>query len=89
MTWLTNLTGFIAPFFIIMSPIISYGDQILSMHRNKSSAGFSLDIPLIMLVASFFRYAMACALRAVLCRQLGSVLRLHIQIHLLTNPVCV
>ncbi|KFG77683.1 PQ loop repeat protein [Metarhizium anisopliae] len=55
MTWLTNLTGFIAPFFIIMSPIISYGDQILAMHRNKSSAGFSLDIPLIMLVASFFR----------------------------------
>lgn len=26
------------------------------MYRNKSSAGFSLDIPLIMLVASFFRY---------------------------------
>lgn len=26
------------------------------MHRNKSSAGFSLDIPLIMLVASLFRY---------------------------------
>ncbi|OAA51976.1 PQ loop repeat protein [Metarhizium rileyi] len=55
MTWLTDLTGFIAPFFIIMSPVISYGDQILAMQRNKSSDGFSLDIPLIMLVASFFR----------------------------------
>jgi hypothetical protein len=59
MTWLTNLTGFIAPFFIIMSPIISYGDQMISMQRNKSSAGFSLDIPLIMLVASLLRYALA------------------------------
>lgn len=63
MTWLTNLTGFIAPFFIIMSPIISYGDQILAMHRNKSSAGFSLDIPLIMLVASFFRYVCPSTMR--------------------------
>ncbi|CAI4210403.1 unnamed protein product [Parascedosporium putredinis] len=27
----------------------------MSMHRNKSSAGFSLDIPLIMLVASFLK----------------------------------
>ncbi len=61
MSWLTNCTGYIAPFFIIMSPIISYGDQALSMHRTKSSAGFSLDIPLIMLIASFFRYARALA----------------------------
>lgn len=55
MSWLTTLTGFAAPFFIIMSPIISYGDQIVAMHRSKTSAGFSLDIPLIMLVASFLR----------------------------------
>ncbi|QUC18873.1 uncharacterized protein UV8b_03114 [Ustilaginoidea virens] len=55
MTWLTALTGFAAPFFIVMSPVISYGDQIVSMHRSKSSAGFSLDIPLIMLVASLLR----------------------------------
>jgi len=37
---------------IISSPITSYADQIYSIHRNRSSAGFSLDIPLIMLVAS-------------------------------------
>ncbi|ROV90248.1 hypothetical protein VPNG_09901 [Cytospora leucostoma] len=55
MRWLTSLTGYIAPIFLIFSPILSYGDQAMSMHRNKSSAGFSLDIPLIMLVASFFR----------------------------------
>ncbi|KUI71000.1 PQ-loop repeat-containing protein 1 [Cytospora mali] len=55
MRWLTSLAGYIAPIFLILSPILSYGDQAMSMHRNKSSAGFSLDIPLIMLVASFFR----------------------------------
>jgi hypothetical protein len=55
MGWFTDLTGIVAPFFIIASPIISYSDQALSMQRSKSSAGFSLDIPLIMLVASFLR----------------------------------
>lgn len=56
MGWLTGVTGVLAPLFIVMSPFLSYGDQALSMHRNKSSAGFSLDIPLIMLVASMLRY---------------------------------
>lgn len=55
MGWFTDLTGFVAPFFIVMSPVLSYSDQAISMHRNKSSTGFSLDIPLIMLVASFLR----------------------------------
>lgn len=55
MGWFTDLTGLIAPMFIIASPILSYSDQAISMHRNKTSAGFSLDIPLIMLVASFLR----------------------------------
>ncbi|POR35039.1 Putative membrane protein, partial [Tolypocladium paradoxum] len=55
MSWLSACAGYVAPFFIVMSPILSYGDQALSMHRKKSSAGFSLDIPLIMLIASFFR----------------------------------
>ncbi|KAK5993242.1 Scramblase ANY1-like protein [Cladobotryum mycophilum] len=55
MSWLASLTGYIAPLFIILSPIISYGDQAISMHRKKNSGGFSLDIPLIMLIASFFR----------------------------------
>lgn len=49
------ITGYLAPMFIIISPITSYADQTYSIHRNKSSAGFSLDIPLIMLVASFLR----------------------------------
>lgn len=40
---------------LIASPITSYADQILSIHRNRSSDGFSLDIPLIMLVASILK----------------------------------
>jgi hypothetical protein len=50
------ITGFVAPIFIIISPITSYADQTYAIHRTKSSAGFSLDIPLIMLVASILRY---------------------------------
>jgi len=49
------ITGFVAPVFIIISPITSYADQTYSIYRTKSSAGFSLDIPLIMLVASILR----------------------------------
>jgi len=49
------ITGFVAPMFIIISPITSYADQTYAIHRTKSSAGFSLDIPLIMLVASLLR----------------------------------
>lgn len=55
---LTTLTGFAAPVFLILSPILSYADQAISMHRKRSSAGFSLDIPLIMLVASICRYGL-------------------------------
>lgn len=40
---------------LILSPLTSYADQILSIHRNKTSAGFSLDIPLIMLTASLLK----------------------------------
>ncbi|KAM0297681.1 hypothetical protein HYE67_007148 [Fusarium culmorum] len=53
--WVMEMTAWVAPFFIVMSPILSYADQIVSMYRAKTSAGFSLDIPLIMLVASFLR----------------------------------
>lgn len=56
MRWLRAFTGYAAPIFLILSPVLSYSDQALSMYRAKSSAGFSLDIPLIMLVASMFRY---------------------------------
>jgi len=49
------ISGFVAPIFIIISPLTSYADQTYAIHRTKSSAGFSLDIPLIMLVASLLR----------------------------------
>jgi len=52
---ISAITGAIAPIFIIVSPITSYADQTYSIHRTKSSAGFSMDIPLIMLVASLLR----------------------------------
>lgn len=56
MGFFTSLAGIAAPLFLIASPIFSYADQAISMHRARSSAGFSLDIPLIMLVASMFRW---------------------------------
>lgn len=46
----------IAPIFIVTSPVTSYADQIWSINKTHSSAGFSLDIPLIMLVASITKY---------------------------------
>ncbi|RYP85471.1 hypothetical protein DL770_005029 [Monosporascus sp. CRB-9-2] len=55
MGFFATLTGYAAPMFLIMSPIVTYTDQAMSMYRVKSSAGFSLDIPLIMLVASICR----------------------------------
>ena len=39
--------------FFLTSPLTSYGDQILAMHRRKSSAGFSIDVCGIMLVARY------------------------------------
>ncbi|MCJ1465788.1 hypothetical protein MMC07_004407 [Pseudocyphellaria aurata] len=55
MAILANLISAFAPIFLILSPFTSYADQILSIHRTKSSAGFSLDIPLIMLTASILK----------------------------------
>jgi hypothetical protein len=55
MGWLTTLLGYLTPAFLILSPVLSYSDQAYSMYRTRSSAGFSLDIPLIMLVASLLR----------------------------------
>lgn len=46
----------VAPVFIVTSPVTSYADQIWSMSKKRSSAGFSLDIPLIMLIASILKY---------------------------------
>jgi hypothetical protein len=50
--WIVVLAGLLAPCFITLSPFLSYGDQAWSMWKRKSSAGFSIDIPLIMLFAS-------------------------------------
>ena len=52
MGFITEVTAVVAPVFIVLSPVISYSDQAISMHRKKTSAGFSLDIPLILHVAS-------------------------------------
>ena len=56
MGFVSFISGFVAPLFIIVSPLTSYADQTFAIHKSKSSAGFSLDIPLIMLVASLLRY---------------------------------
>ena len=45
----------ISPVFIVTSPVTSYADQIWNMHKSCSAAGFSLDIPLIMLVSSILK----------------------------------
>lgn len=44
--------GFSFVFFLI-SPLTSYGDQIYTVHRRKSSLGFSIDVCGIMLVARY------------------------------------
>ncbi|KAL4742073.1 hypothetical protein BDV11DRAFT_36811 [Aspergillus similis] len=70
----SQLLEYGAPIFIVTSPVTSYADQILSIHRNRSSAGFSLDIPLIMLIASILKvffwfgdyYSLALLAQAVL-----------------------
>ncbi|KAL2179092.1 uncharacterized protein P884DRAFT_276172 [Thermothelomyces heterothallicus CBS 202.75] len=51
----TTLSGYLTPAFLVLSPVLSYSDQAYSMYRTRTSAGFSLDIPLIMLVASLLR----------------------------------
>lgn len=55
MGFLNAIVTSIAPVFIATSPITSYADQIYSIHKTRSSAGFSMDIPLIMLVASILK----------------------------------
>ena len=57
MSFIKAIITHISPIFIITSPITSYADQVWNISRTRSSAGFSLDIPLIMLVASILKYA--------------------------------
>ncbi|KAI9834569.1 MAG: hypothetical protein M1819_002945 [Sarea resinae] len=54
---LIKLVTSISPIFLVASPVLSYSDQIWSIRKTRSSQGFSLDIPLIMLVASLLRIA--------------------------------
>ncbi|GAM83979.1 hypothetical protein ANO11243_019690 [Dothideomycetidae sp. 11243] len=49
------LVTHLAPVFLVSSPITSYTDQIYTIYRTRSSAGFSMDIPLIMLLASILK----------------------------------
>ncbi|KAL1874754.1 hypothetical protein VTK73DRAFT_231 [Phialemonium thermophilum] len=87
MHWLTTLTGYATPIFLVLSPIISYSDQVYSMHRSKSSAGFSLDIPLIMLVASILRIFYYPGARFDTALLLQSVLMVGIQLLLLKTAL--
>ncbi|KAL5615540.1 hypothetical protein BROUX41_005584 [Berkeleyomyces rouxiae] len=83
MSLVTTLSAWLTPIFIVMSPILSYSDQALAMHRNKSSAGFSLDIPLIMLIASILKcfYWLGCHFDISLLLQ--AILMIFMQVVLL------
>lgn len=55
---------------LVLSPIFSYSDQIISIHKTKNLGGFSMDIPLIMLVASILKYVLRTARFAFLFESL-------------------
>ncbi|KAK8208216.1 hypothetical protein IWZ01DRAFT_437352 [Phyllosticta capitalensis] len=73
----------IAPIFIVSSPVTSYADQIYSIHRTRSSAGFSLDIPLIMLVASILKIFYWLGARFALSLLFQAALMIGVQLLLL------
>jgi hypothetical protein len=61
----------------VTSPFTSYADQIYSIHKSRSSAGFSLDIPLIILVsciAKIFYWLGARFDTALLIQAFGMIL---------------
>ena len=72
---IATVTGYVAPIFLVFSPILSYTDQVISMYRKRSSAGFSLDIPLIMIVASICRFALRPFFSSFLFFDLGPTKR--------------
>ncbi|RKF77116.1 PQ-loop repeat-containing protein 1 [Golovinomyces cichoracearum] len=77
------ITSVVAPIFIILSPITSYADQTYSIYQNGSSAGFSLDIPLIMLVASLLRVFYYPGAKFDICLLIQSFIMIVIQLVLL------
>ncbi|KAI1006798.1 hypothetical protein K3495_g1417 [Podosphaera aphanis] len=77
------ISGVVAPIFIIVSPITSYADQTYSIYRTKSSAGFSMDIPLIMLAASILRVFYYPGAKFDISLLIQSVIMIAIQLMLL------
>lgn len=77
------VSSVVAPTFIIVSPITSYADQTYSIYRNKCSAGFSLDIPLIMLVASILRIFYYFGAKFDISLLIQSIIMIMIQLVLL------
>ncbi|MCJ1473617.1 hypothetical protein MMC13_002268 [Lambiella insularis] len=80
---LARMISAFAPIFLILSPITSYTDQILSIHRTRTSAGFSLDIPLIMLTASILKIFYWPGARYDLSLLIQAVIMVAVQVLLL------
>ncbi|MCJ1241726.1 hypothetical protein MMC14_009732 [Varicellaria rhodocarpa] len=80
---LNTIISSFAPIFLILSPLTSYTDQILSIHRTRTSAGFSLDIPLIMLTASILKIFYWPGARYDLSLLVQAVIMVGVQIVLL------
>ncbi|EGW35017.1 uncharacterized protein SPAPADRAFT_58148 [Spathaspora passalidarum NRRL Y-27907] len=72
-----------ANIFMTFTPLFSYGSTCYSIHRTKSSSGFSLDICCTMLMASILRvyYYMCSPFEITLLRQ--SIVMIFIQCILL------
>ena len=68
---------------LVLSPILSYADQIRSMRARRSSAGFSLDIPLLMLAASLLKLAYWPGARFAPSLVVQAVVTLAVQVVLL------
>lgn len=49
------LVSIICGSFLVLSPVTSYLDTVLSIYKTKSSAGFSLDVCGIMLISSILK----------------------------------
>ncbi|TGZ79495.1 hypothetical protein EX30DRAFT_333356 [Ascodesmis nigricans] len=81
------LISYVAPVFLITSPITSYGDQIRSIHIRRSSQGFSLDTPLIMLIASILRCFYWLGNRFELSLLYQSLLQILVQLILLKTAL--
>lgn len=73
----------VAGVFITLSPVTSYLDTLLSIKRRKTSAGFSLDVCAIMLVASICKIYFYFGRPYELSLLLQAVIMVGIQVALL------